>query len=645
MRFFAPEQMNSVRHSIRDGEWLQSVKTATAPLRGSLRRIRRSIFDRIRRIPVSRTFRHVGPSPLPIFSADILPLFVSKVKDLKVVTGLAGLLSDVDKQMLGEYRLAGSGYQRVKLNGDDQFSEIEDHHALERLYWAARYSRAAAFGHPDAAVALRCCWMKWLQIPKGAIATAPYTVAERIASLSECLFWMAQRVGELDTVEIISMKHQIRKDAHLLSSNIEYSLGLHNHLLNDARGLFRASRVLADIKEAKAWKKQAFRIWDEYFPKLILADGSFAEQSSHYQILLCRTALEYYLAARFSHRNLPDQLEEQISQMFQLANDLVRPDGSFPRFGDSSPDHTADDLSGLLSASYHYGLLKERPRHTAISPLTLLYCGEAPRIPEAVATSRQNTYPHGGYMFLRSKDEAVDLAVHADPRPSALAHGDSGRGSFELVWRGQVLVREPGSILSSSNPHSEWSRSGLSQNVTCLNGLAPAVTSEDRKFLPASYANQGGAWVAYGEREITFRWDGFRRIRPDVAVTRTWRLDSSDDLLLEENICGSGEVHFESRLYLGGNQWKVTCTDTQRRTALQITGPDNLSVILQMELPLGVSLAIEEGRYFTEFGVERSTLVVVLRGDVTLPVCWKMMWQFCFATVQIAPELSQQCVA
>src|ERR1035441_2546833 len=49
---------------------------------------------------------------------------------------------------------------------------------------------------------------------------------------------------------------------------------------------------------------------------------------AHFQLLLCRTALEYFLAARLSHRALPAGSEGQLSGMFQLANDLLRLDGS-----------------------------------------------------------------------------------------------------------------------------------------------------------------------------------------------------------------------------------------------------------------------------------------------------------------------------
>src|SRR5207244_4415090 len=107
---------------------------------------------------------------------------------------------------------------------------------------------------------------------------------------------------------------------------------VHNHLLNDARGLYIASAAVPERAEAAAWREQAFQIWDEYFPKLVLHDGTFAEQSSHYHLLLCRTALEYWIAAGTSGRDLPDEFEAALQRMFALANDLLRPDGTLSRF-------------------------------------------------------------------------------------------------------------------------------------------------------------------------------------------------------------------------------------------------------------------------------------------------------------------------
>ena len=639
MAFLTPEQKNAVRLSMRNGHLLQGVRVATGPWRSSLRAAGKRIL--LKQTPHISVMPDLGP--VPKFTASIAPLYVAKANNLHAARGLDLLFSDVDRQLKGEFRLAGKRYELVTLGPADDLDEPEDRHALDRLYWAVRYAQAAAFGHVGAHAGFRTAWTKWLHGPHTAITFAAYTTAERIASLSECLFWFSH-TPEQDSTEIIAIKEQAWSDAHRLANNIEHGLGFHNHILNDARGLFRASRMLPDVPEAAAWQRLAFELWDRYFPKLVLEDGTFAEQSSHYHMLLCRTALEYFLAAKLCHRSLPKDWELQIFKMFKLGNDLLRPDGSLPRFGDNSPDHSIEDLWGLMSAAYHHNLLREPPRHRSTTPLTLLYCGDQPHLPEhAAAPKLISCYPHGGFMFLRSPDRSAEVAVHMDPSSISRGHGDSGRGSFELWWMGQVIVREPGSILSSSNTLSAWSKSGKAQNVTCLNGLAPGVTLEDRRFLPATYANDGGAWTVQHETEGTLRWDGFRRLTRDVVLWRTWAFDEAGDLLLEEKIDGKGEVQFESRLFLGDGKWTLHGYGFEGEVQLRWSTPEGGSLACDLNLPHSVTPNLTTAWYFPEFGEKKLATLLMLTGNVTLPIRWTSRWQFSVAPSESTQQEAQEC--
>ena len=57
-----------------------------------------------------------------------------------------------------------------------------------------RYAEAAAFGHAKAADALLSGLTLWLNSknPESPVASWPYTIAERIASLSAILVWIRQ---------------------------------------------------------------------------------------------------------------------------------------------------------------------------------------------------------------------------------------------------------------------------------------------------------------------------------------------------------------------------------------------------------------------------------------------------------------------
>ncbi len=457
----------------------------------------------------------------------------------------------------------------------------------------------------------------------------PYTVAERIASLSAILFWISRCKTSTLSELIPRVKAQIWKDAVQLSANVEFDLGVHNHLLNDARGLFLAGAVLTgECDQAAGWRDQALALWDDYFPQLVLDDGTFAEQSSHYHLLLCRTALEYWLASRLAHRAMPSGLEGRIRLMFELANELLRPDGSLPRFGDNSPDRIVSDLWGLLAAAHHYRLLKNAPRHSATTPLTFFYCGNQPeKAPEALATV--SVFRNGGFAFLRSAELNVELTAHGDSRKGVGAHGDSGRGSYELWWNGNVLVREPGSFFTGSNTNWRLYQGAEAQNVTSLDGLSPAIAKQDERFVAGWYRPQGGSWRASTENTLEFQCHAFQRLRADITLVRTWRFIEPDTLLFEETISGNDRVKFESRLCFGDAPWTLTKSDDSRDTAkLRWCGTDGSTVDMTIRTPPRVAMKICPSTFLPEYGVERIGRTLVLSGERKLPCVWNVQWKF-----------------
>ena len=124
-------------------------------------------------------------------------------------------------------------------------------------------------------------------------------------------------------------------------------------------------------------------------------------------------------------------------------------------------------MRGLLAAAWRHGLLEEPPRDRTVTPLTLYYCGQAFEMPAAPKPTTR-LYAGGGFAFLRPASSrpaaAIEVAIHADARPEARAHGDAGRGSFEVRCGGAVFIREPGSYLQAGDPQSDYSRGAAAQN-------------------------------------------------------------------------------------------------------------------------------------------------------------------------------------
>jgi hypothetical protein len=624
------ERSNFLRQCWRTGRWGDGVGTLLLPLRMSLYGMRKEA-RRPRSWPATPV-RFPQREEAPEFSKDVLPVFCENASIELADAGLQlpGLFAEVDAQIQGVCRLAGGHAVQLDVANLEALDDAEDHHAYHRLYWALRYAIAAAYGHERAAQALADELSRWMdgRWNDSAVAAWPYTVAERIASLTSVLFWIARGNSPALSSLVVPVKRQVWQDARRLSTAIEYGLGVHNHLLNDARGLFLAGAALADCRQAASWQEQAFQIWGEYFPRLVLEDGAFAEQSSHYHVLLCRTALEYWLACRRFRRALPAGFESRIESMFRLANELFRQDGSLPRFGDNSPDRTGQDLWGLLPAAFFYGLLKQPPRHNAVTPLTIFYCGASPDLPGCQPARASVVFPKGGFAILRSASLNAEVVAHGDARESVGPHGDAGRGSYELWWNGDVLIREPGSFFSNTDASSRFYQCGEAQNVTSLDGLAPVITKQDARFLARWYWPEGGVWKSLPGVGAEFRCEAFRRLHPGIVLFRSWRFTDECTLEFEERIEGASRVRFESRICLGDASWKPASSSQPDVRDLVWTSPSGSAARMRVTAPQGIAGEIAPCHFLPDYGIEKSGRVLLLKGVQKLPFSWTIQWKF-----------------
>jgi hypothetical protein len=600
-----PEIRNLLRRCATGGHWRDAAAIVLQPVRRRLYRARKAL-SRTAAVGSAANTAPAAERP-PAFATAVHPVFCDSIRP-EAAALPSGLFAEVDRQADGLVRLARDRRYRIEPDGALP-GDPEDVHAYDRLYRLARYARAAAFGHPQALDGLARDWAEWQHRGPSPQTAFAYTAAERIASLVEALCWLD--CGGAAAAFAVPWKERIWHDARFLAAHPEYSLGVHNHLLNDARGLFLAARALPEAPESGGWMELAFRLWDEYFPQLLLADGALAEQSSHYHLLLCRTALEYHLAANLCGRGIEAGLASRIHRMFQLAASLVREDGSLPRFGDSSPDATAGDLRGLLATAWRHGLLDEAPRDRAITPLTLYYCGHMFDLPPAPAAETR-LYPDGGFAFLRAG--RLEVAIHADPRPEMRAHGNAGRGSFEVVCEGALVIREPGSYLQPGDPQSAWSRSGAAHNVTCLDGLSPVV---EHPHCPAWYSHGEGSWQ-HTSAGLAFASASFRRLAAGIRQTRTWHIDDAGRLRFEETIEGTRPVRFSSRLHLGPGSWMLERNPGPAHVVTLANGEFRLI----LHLTAAVEASLDPGSFFPEYGASKMCHVLHLSGSVALPYRW-----------------------
>jgi hypothetical protein len=623
-RIDPPERRNYLKRCRQERRWRELGRELARPLRYRLYQLKQDVLGR--NGVADRIRFQIGIDTESVLTPAIPDVFAGNVALPARLEGVQRLFEDVDLQLAGTYRLAGGACYQLDLERLGELADYEDHHAYQRLYWANRYAQAAALGHPRAEAGLVQDLGTWLARDWSADRRIayPYTTSERIASLAETLFWIKR--GRLSGASslLVPIKRLIWRDALHLAGSIEYRLGPHNHILNNARALYLASMVLADLSEATEWRALAFKTWDEYFPQLILPDGSFSEATSFYLLMNGRTALEYLLASRAHGHALPLNLEDRLPRFLQLGNELLRPDGSLPRFGNSSPDHTIEDLWGFLTAAHQMGFLRDAPRHSAVTPLTVYYGGTALSSAGPRETRREVLFPEGGWAFLRRPELAVELVIHGDPRKRTYTHGDAGRGSFELWCNGTVLVREPGNV-SYATSRRHWYRSGAAQNVTCLNGIAPGLSQEYQGLLPAWYCGgQDGTWQRLPGGGFAYHTRGLSRLHSSIALERRWYWDPEGRLSMEEEVTGSGWFKFTSCLHLGNAPWQ------QESPQGFVLRPDTSPSAIEMrfQFPRELAIQVRPSHFAPDYGVEVPGKRIEVRGYVRLPLRWSVAWEF-----------------
>ncbi|MCI0417672.1 MAG: heparinase II/III-family protein, partial [Acidobacteria bacterium] len=236
-------------------------------------------------------------------------------------------------------------------------------------------------------------------------------------------------------------------------------------------------------------------------------------------------------------------------------------------------------------------------------------------------------YPEGGWTFLRQPELDAELVINGDPRAKTHAHGDCGRGSFELWWRGAVLIREPGNP-TYTLPARHWYRSGQGQNVTCVDGLSPGISHEYQERMPDWYCEvQDGSWHMVGREAVVFCCRGFRRLPRAVDWQRQWMWKGSRQLVMEERLEGRGSVQLDSYLHLGDAPWQqVSAAEWQcpLPASAEHSGLARMTIVA----PAGTAATQMPARFAPEYGIEKQGSMLVISGNVQLPIRWSVAWEF-----------------
>jgi heparinase II/III-like protein len=221
--------------------------------------------------------------------------------------------------------------------------------------------------------------------------------------------------------------------------------------------------------------------------------------------------------------------------------------------------------------------------------------------------------------FLEHPALGLEVAAHGDPREATASHGDAGRGSFEIWFRGRPVVVDGGVPTYRAGDQRRHFRSAAGQNVIAVDGVGPAILPEEAPQLPRWYRESGGGGTWEQDAATArFIWRGFRRHRTGLTWTRMWHWSGSV-VAIEDRLDGSaGPAQIQAWLHFGEPGWRAATRDRFSITGctLRLDGPPTLSAKL-VSMP-----------HATDYGVVVDGEGILLRGRVALPAVWKWSFEF-----------------
>ena len=225
----------------------------------------------------------------PAFSSDVHPIFC----ELPFAARSRRFISKACSPRWMRNCKASSGLQAAARHRSmrppiESSKDPEDAHAYHRLYWALRYAEAAAFGHAGRvrrAAARAAAVSRW---PMGIFCDCGMALhhgrAHRLADIHAFL----DRLRSHSRAACLLSRRSRRKFGRTAFAFPQISnSGLACTIIcstTPAGCSLPARRSTPNANKSAQWREQALELWDEYFPQLVLEDGTFAEQSSHYHL-------------------------------------------------------------------------------------------------------------------------------------------------------------------------------------------------------------------------------------------------------------------------------------------------------------------------------------------------------------------------
>lgn len=501
----------------------------------------------------------------------------------------------------GNWRLAGKDFTfQEPFNWSQEHDDEQDWHSIHRHRELVYLAIAIQF-YPDNEKYwkyIRLVIHDWIDKNPPTLKPGwhPYTLSERLVHWC----WILQNIPTLylqsDRDWLNLVFNSIHQQAVFLQKNMEWHLGIHNHILNNSRALLTVAVSFSFLKDKDKWVSEAIRAIDKVLPHQLLADGAHSEQSSSYHLLITRTVWEY--KQLYGRAGIDFPYKDALHKMIQYAISLARPDGTVPLLGHISPDWPMQELFGLIPdwtgsekknkaslLSYIYGydqtsLSIEKPNHLLSSTL----------------------FSDAGTGILRRKDWHVVLSC--DPRCRIMTHGDQNMFGIDIWCNGQSIVRDAGLHTYNLNSERDKMESWLGQSAFIIDNAQPYVIDWRRRQLPKAYFYAESSLRKIDNYSIEAEHTCYHRLPNPVNVFRKVSVPEDHQCIIEDSVEGDQGFYYSALFNLGDLRIEQTTRNT-----IKCKGKSNDNYFL-ITWDVQFDMDFREGDFSNDYGsLQKSTVL------------------------------------
>lgn len=395
--------------------------------------------------------------------------------------------------------------------------------------------------------------------------------------------------------------HSLYAQGLWLEQNLEDHL-LANHYLKNGVALFFAG-VYFEGTDAERWLAKGRQILADELDEQFLSDGGHYERSPMYHAISLVDYLDVLNLMTGSQRTLhfdeQQRFTSRVHEALTFLNDILFPDDSIPLFNDAA-----------------FGIAPPPGEILTYGSQIMKYTRRA--IPNGLTTSKKS---QTGYYVIRDASDMMVIdcgAVGPDYQPGH-AHADTL--SFELALNGRRIIVDSGVYDYEPGGRRTYARSTRAHNTLCIDQQDQSETWGVFRVARRAYPISA-RMTEDGEHRATFEGahNGYTRLSGQLTHFRMIEYVSPGKWTVRDTVKGKGIHTIESLLHVHPDyQLMLVGLSAEIRD-------ERGNAILVIEPTSNVTLNIEPGWYFPEFGLEypKSTLVMTYRGTVPVTIIYRM---------------------